>query len=453
MKVVHVAYGFHPDPVGGTEVYVESLARHMVQRSAAVVISAPAERNSRYTYKGLSVQRFAASSKVTDLGDLYGEGDARACQEFANILAEEKPDIVHLHAFTAGVSLRLAQAVKRSGTPMVFTYHTPAVSCPRGTLRRWGREICDGQLNRHPCAGCALHSRGLSKGSSALLSHIPAAAGRLVGRAGWKGKLPTVLRMTELMERHHSAFYALLNEADHVVALCEWAKELLVRNGLSSDKITLSRQGLPYTTAGHAESINFRPADPRPLRVAYLGRMDPAKGPDTLIHALLALPKAPIVLDLYGITQDASQTKFLRGLQAMAARDPRITFLAKVPSSETVGLLRTYDVLAVPSRGLETGPLVVLEAFAAGIPVLGSNLGGIAELVEPEVNGLLVNPEALEEWQEGLVKLAADRKLLQKLRAGIRRPRSMDQVADEMMELYRSLRPASRTHHGAFSLA
>jgi glycosyltransferase involved in cell wall biosynthesis len=86
---------------------------------------------------------------------------------------------------------------------------------------------------------------------------------------------------------------------------------------------------------------------------------------------------------------------------------------------------------------METGPLVVLEAFEAGVPVLGSALGGIAERVRDGVDGRLVgawwSPKA---WASELSALADDRAMLGRLRAGVRQPRDMGTVADELAALY-----------------
>ena len=60
--------------------------------------------------------------------------------------------------------------------------------------------------------------------------------------------------------------------------------------------------------------------------------------------------------------------------------------------------LKNYDALVVPSQVMETSPLMVLEAFAAGISVIGSNLGGIKELVQDGVNGFLVEKPTPEAW-------------------------------------------------------
>jgi glycosyltransferase involved in cell wall biosynthesis len=88
---------------------------------------------------------------------------------------------------------------------------------------------------------------------------------------------------------------------------------------------------------------------------------------------------------------------------------------------------------------METGPLVVYEAFAAGIPVIGSRLGGIAELVTHEKNGLLVEPASPKAWADALRRIADSPDLLGRLRGGIGSVRNMSQVATEMEAIYGSL--------------
>jgi glycosyltransferase involved in cell wall biosynthesis len=109
-----------------------------------------------------------------------------------------------------------------------------------------------------------------------------------------------------------------------------------------------------------------------------------------------------------------------------------------VAHDQVVPLLRRYHLLAVPSRWLEMGPLVVLEAFAAGTPVLGANLGGIADLVQHGRNGLLLEPNDIRAWVEALYQCAEDRGVLARLRRGVKKPRNMTHVATEMVQLYSS---------------
>jgi glycosyltransferase involved in cell wall biosynthesis len=172
-----------------------------------------------------------------------------------------------------------------------------------------------------------------------------------------------------------------------------------------------------------------------PLRVAFLGRADYVKGIDTLIKAVKAAPELQIELHLYGVTQDGSGYRAI--LESLAAGDARISFLAPVPHENVIPMLAGYHLLAMPSRTMETGPLVILEAFAAGTAVLGSNLGNIAEWIQHEKNGLLVDFEDVRAWTDALRRCAGDRTLLGTLRAGVRQPRSMVDVALEMARMYR----------------
>ena len=95
-----------------------------------------------------------------------------------------------------------------------------------------------------------------------------------------------------------------------------------------------------------------------------------------------------------------------------------------------------YDLIAVPSRWLETGPLVALEAFAAGVPVLGANLGGIAELVRDGVDGVLVAVDDPAAWAAAIERLVEDRRAIDAMRARVEPPRTMNAVADDMATLY-----------------
>jgi glycosyltransferase involved in cell wall biosynthesis len=146
-----------------------------------------------------------------------------------------------------------------------------------------------------------------------------------------------------------------------------------------------------------------------------------------------------VELDVYGVVQGSSGEAYVRRLDALAAGDHRIRFHAPVTRSAVIPTIARHDLLAVPSQWLETGPFVVLEAFAAGVPVLGSDLGGIAELVSHAVDGILIEPASLRAWSDALARLAGDPGLLARLKAGVRPPRRMEAVAREMHELYREL--------------
>jgi glycosyltransferase involved in cell wall biosynthesis len=435
-KVAHVPFTFAPDAMGGTEIYVKALADQLRSTGIEAVILAPSCNcvDEAYEHNGLRVRRFRmAPESKRMLRELYGAGDPKAAAAFAQILDEERPDAVHIHALTRAVSILLVRAAKERGIPVFFTYHTPTVSCQRGTLMLWGREMCDGVQDVRRCTGCCIEGRGVPDWLSALLSRVPVRFGHFLERADLSGGLWTALRMTVLIQAQHAAFQALMQEVDGIVALTEWVRDVLVRNGVPRSKITLSRHGLPILAEDSEPLVDVEEV---PLRVAFLGRIDKVKGADTLIKALRAAPDLNVELHLYGVTQSAADKDYWAELRRLASYDERVRFLPAVPNHQVVPLLRGFHVLAVPSRCLETGPLVILESLAAGTPVMGSRLGGITEWVRHQENGLLVDTEDVSAWTNALRSCVDNRGLLLRLRRGVRPPRSISNVAQEMAQLY-----------------
>jgi glycosyltransferase involved in cell wall biosynthesis len=90
----------------------------------------------------------------------------------------------------------------------------------------------------------------------------------------------------------------------------------------------------------------------------------------------------------------------------------------------------------MPSQAMEPGPLVIFEALAAGVPVVGSDLGGIPEMVRHEENGLLVEPSSPAAWAQAFRRLVQEPELLPKLRRGIEPVRTMRDVAGDLQSLY-----------------
>ncbi|MBD2208372.1 glycosyltransferase family 4 protein [Nostoc linckia FACHB-104] len=438
MKVIQVPFCFYPDPVGGTEVYVDALSRNLQQQGIEVLVAAPGINSQSYLYNELPVRRYAISQKSQNLREIYGAGDRQAAFEFSQILAAERPDIVHLHAFTSGVSQLIVQAAKQRQIPVVFTYHTPTVSCQRGTMMRWGSEICNGQVDLQTCTQCTLQGLGLHQTAAKAIASLPPLLGSCLGSFNLQGGVWTALRMTELLSLRHTALQHLLSEVDQIIAVCNWVKDVLLLNHVPSQKINVIRQGLCHNLPKTANSNDI--STPATLKIAFLGRLDPTKGIDILLKALQTIPQLPISLDIYGISQ--ANDAYLKQLQAIAATDLRITFKLPVAADQVVATLQAYDILAVPSQWLETGPMVVLEAFAAGIPVIGSNLGGIAELVQNQVNGILVEATSIQAWSQALQQLYQDKQLLPQLRAGIKCPPTMSIVATQMLSIYQSITKA-----------
>src|SRR5665213_715098 len=352
VDVLHLPYTYFPDAAGGTEVYVAGLVAALRREGVDGAVAAPGAEAAEYSYGEAPVFRFA-TARDAGIAQAYGASDAEAERSVRALLARLRPRIVHLHARTAAVSGALVDAAREIGAKTVFTYHTPTVSCARGTMMRLGRVPCDGILDRHRCTACVLALHGVPPLVRDVLASVPEAVGAGLGRAGLGGGAFTALRMTALVGAGHRRFHELMRKVERVVAVCEWVREVLRANGVAEDKLVLCRQGLVRGSA----SVMTRPraTDPRaPLRLSYFGRLDSAKGADLLAAALRRVPRAPIRLAIYGVRQPGSDG-YAASLERAVLDDPRITLSPALPPEEVGAAMRQCDLVAVPSRCLETG--------------------------------------------------------------------------------------------------
>jgi glycosyltransferase involved in cell wall biosynthesis len=429
--ILHIPYTYFPDAAGGTEVYVSRLTKGLVASGYKSVVGAPGLRPTAYRYQGIEVFRFATNPNPR-IEHAYGLPDETAAASFAGIVQKTRPSVVHIHACTSAVSELLVDIAHNAGARVIFTYHTPTVSCARGTMLLFGDRPCDGQLYRKRCAQCVLNAHGVPKAIARMIAATPLSlSARKMSLAGGD-RIFSPFRIPWLLSESHARFQRFMREVDHIVAVCDWVKSLLLENGVPAYKITLCRQGIEYDGGSlQAATANREGA----LRVAFFGRLDRTKGADLLLAAMARMPKADIRLDLYLVRQFGTGGEW-ETVVVQAHQDRRISIKQPVPPDEVCHTMANYDLIAVPSRWLETGPLVVLEAFAAGVPVLGANHGGIAELIRDGVDGILVPPGDVGQLARALAKVAVDRMLLASLRRNIKKPRTMHAVVEDMARLY-----------------
>jgi glycosyltransferase involved in cell wall biosynthesis len=439
VDALHVPYTYFPDAFGGTEVYVASLVDALRSQGVAGAVAAPGAVDAAYEHDDVPVFRFA-TGQAGGLETAYGAPDPTAVRSFEALLAHLRPSIVHLHARTAAVSERLVDAAHRAGAKVVLTYHTPTVSCARGTMMWMGRSPCDGRLDRRRCTACALAQHGVPPLLRDALACMPQTFGHVIGRAGFASGAITALRFPSLIGEAHRRFHDLMRKVERIVAPCDWVRDLLRANRIPEGKLVMCRQGLgrqPPTLPSLQAGADCGEAHGT-LRLGYFGRLDPTKGVDIVVEALRQAANPSVQLEIYGIRQPGSEA-YATKLERAAAGDPRIAFLPALSPEAVDEAMRRCDLVVVPSRWLETGPLVVLESFAAGTPVLGARLGGIAELVTDHVDGILVAPENPAAWAAAIAALAEAPKRIAELRAGIRPPRTMQDVARDMSRLYHTM--------------
>jgi glycosyltransferase involved in cell wall biosynthesis len=419
MRVVHCVGWYFPERVGGSEVYVQNLCRQLSALGVQCVVMAPAVEGSadRAQHAGVPVLRYPS----TDL------------ERFRDALREAAPDAFHLHSLGQGAGVLQLEAARAQVARTITTVHTPGALCLRGTLMHMGSRPCDGRIEPQRCAACWAEWHGASRPAAELLARVSPITSRLpaavrLGRAG------TALRATALVQGHAAQLQRLVAASDRVVAVAGFVYDALRVNGVPAAKLYLCRQGVD------------RPAEPAPpsravrsegvLRLCFIGRWDRIKGADVVVRAVAALPpRVPVELTLHGTGSDAAASAYRRELLQLAGADPRIHVLGELAPDQVSATFAAHDVAVVPSVWLETGPLVAMEALVAGVPVLGSDLGGLRELISPGRNGWLVTPGSVPAWRRAIARLAREG-LAPDLDRSAAAVGTMADVAAQMRRLY-----------------
>jgi glycosyltransferase involved in cell wall biosynthesis len=298
MKVLHVPYSYPPASGGGTEVYVAQLCRHLRDCGIESVVCAPGPDEHASVVGGTRVRWFATDTQTQSLETLYGAGDLRAADQFERVLTAERPDVVHQHALSPACSSEIAKRARRVGVPVVFTVHTPAVFCQQGAMLRWGTEVCGVAWEHAACTSCVMHTLGVPAMVRGVLLRAALALGPGVEDRHLEGGPWTALRLPALMRTRLADVTSLFQLASRIVSLTPWVTDLLRRNGVPSAQIV----EVPHGTAD-AKGRLERHAHPQgePVRLVYLGRVDPTKGTLVVVEALAAAPSLNVTLDIFGI--------------------------------------------------------------------------------------------------------------------------------------------------------
>jgi glycosyltransferase involved in cell wall biosynthesis len=339
-------------------------------------------------------------------------------------LAERRPDVLHLHGYSLTVSLSLMEAAKGLGIPMVATLHNVPLLCPRGDFLTWRGVVCDGRAELLKCMRCTTASRlqaTRASGFAGAAGALMAAAAPLLSRLpvpnsiGWS-RLRSAWYYSALLRMGLDAQQEMLKTADRWHVFSEWSRQALILNGAPRDRIVLLRHPLPANSPASHKSHESHNSHPGPLRLGFFGRFNKVKGVPVLLEAVRRLPDAPLQLEIYGKGQGSGEAVTEAQVRGAAAADSRIIWRGLIPHSEQPDALSRLDVLVAPSVWVETGPLTVVEAIAAGVPVLGSNLSGINEWVREGENGWLFPPGDAAALAEKIARLCANPALLETAR-------------------------------------
>ena len=454
MKVILTVHQFFPEHASGTEVLTLETAKGLRNRGHEVRIVtgfyhhealADAERFDRYEYEGFKIDRFAFSPSPFPGNASHAGLEYRNplfAERFTTILDEFRPDVVHFFHLMR-LSSTFIDVCADSGIPTVFTPTDFWFVCPYSQLTLPDQSPCVGPTA--DAANCIRHMARCNQRRSPifrLVNVVPHAILRL-GLAAVRRNLhlrlplPAGIRAlgenARIVAERSDFLRARLNRIDRIIVPNHYMWDVLSRHGMNPDHALLQPFGINLK---YQEDI---PRTPSPvLRIGYIGTLGRHKGAHVLIDALRQLPSLRCEVKIYGPLTDFPD--YLRELRKAAEDDDRIRFMGSFPNSEIGRVFSGLDVLVVPSVWRENTPLVIYSAQAAGCPVIGSDVGGIASAVENEGNGLLFPAGDAAALASCIERLATDEALLARLSEGAKPPVSIDEYCAVIENQYQALK-------------
>jgi glycosyltransferase involved in cell wall biosynthesis len=439
LKIVHLLGWYFPDSVGGTEVYVEGLCRRLQDAGHEVLIAAPDPGRStvaEYEYHGVPVFRYPITEHPTR-DQAYHRVAMPGTEHLVRWLAEERPDILHVHSIKTGAGLPEFREARRLGIRIITTFHLPSLGymCHTGELMEGGQHPCDGIVWPSKCGACSLTHVGVPARASRIIGALPPWIGRGLGRV--PGKVGTVLGMSALVADSERMQRELFTLVECGVVLNETAYRMLLANGAPAAKVAINRLGVSQPHIRRKPGPEAEPTR-RPVHFAFAGRLHPAKGLAETVLAVRAIPRdVDFRLDIRAPILDSAARAFADDLRRLAADDPRVRFEPAVTPADMPTVLAAIDALVSPSLSFENGPTVALEAMAVGTPVIAARVGNLTEVIVDGVNGRLVTPGSVAELAAALRDAALHpESTIDVWRRALPPARTMDDIARDYMALY-----------------
>lgn len=415
MRILLASEYFYPVTKGGTEMYVYQLAKELIAHGYECAVLSMSDEKTEDVYDGISIYY------IPFVRDTFQEREHPDNFNALNLCIENyKPDVFHLHTSTPSLGVNHLAKIAKLNIKTVFTAHLTNFTCLRGDLMLYGKEVCDGTLNRTRCLDCYLSNQGYRNTfQRALIIQLT--------------KLPLLKNIyapLNVYDQKKESLEKFKYVVDKIVLVSNWQNVVMQRNNFEESKLAICRQAINKRDILEQKIFT----EDKLLKIGFVGRLVKVKGLHVLLNLFNNLNTENAELHIAAIKSEQeldyySQVKHL-------AQKENIIWKENLSSSEIIAFLDSIDLLAVPSTWLETGPYVIFEALARKVPVLSFNKGGAVELINNNVNGWLVENEL--EFGLKLKELMANKEMLKEASLNIKKIRTTEDLFEDMVTVYNS---------------
>lgn len=337
----------------------------------------------------------------TSVNTIWNQSSYRMIKK---IIASEKPDIVHLHNFFPLISPAVIYAIKSSNIPLVQTLHNYRLWCLNAYFFR------DGSV----CEDC--------KGSFFMLPGVI----HKCYRASTAASAVTAA----MLSTHH--LLSTWDKVDIFIALCGFSYEKFLDYGIPSSKLRIKPNFLEFLPPVSKVQENY---------LVYIGRLSVEKGISTLLTTWLYL-KGQVKLKIAGSGPLQAE------VETAAAKNPNIEYLGQQPMDRVYDLMGKAKALIFPSLWYEGMPRTIIESFAKGTPVIASNLGAMATMIDSGRTGLHFKPGNSQDLADKVIWMLEHPLEWQAMRQEARREFEIKYTAEEnykqLMSIYQQAQENSQ---------
>lgn len=400
MKVLSVNK-FHYIKGGADRLYLEWSELLEKKGHEIVYFSMQHERNQATTYARYFVENveFFNNGGWRNLPDmalrvLYSR---QARRRIELLIEDTRPEIAHLHNIAHQLSPSILDSLKKHGLPVVQTVHDYKFGCPTYSFFTEG-QVCE-RCKGHHYYNTVLHRCNRGSLSASLLNCVEMYLHQLIG---------------------------IYDKVDLFISPSDFLREKMIEYGFSPERIVRipnfvdTNQYVPsYTSDGY---------------FLFVGRLVSFKGVSTLLEAMRSVQESQLYI--------VGEGELREQLEARAREESiqNVSFLGYQSGPELKSLIANAMFTVTPSEWYENMPYAILESFALGTPVLAANIGGMPELIEPEVNGLLFEPGSVVDLVEKIRYLLLNRQQLasmgKRARAKIEREYDAETHYERVVQVY-----------------